>query len=490
MSLVEATSAERSASTSTARNSRPDTTPTDDASSWTQGFASIFALTRQSSAWMNDLFTRPVPQTGATERRQQQLAEVLGDRSRREPVATRTLENPDRPHVEPSARPQTDETRSSRNDRETTARRRQAAEPQRGASRESPRHAEGSSGHSGAAEPSRPQDASNEPTVTTAGPDDSARVQAKPTTANVAASQSANGSASATGQSTSRAVAGYHVPTGVSTPGTPVVSSEIVQMTQAVTANGSGAAGKGSGNGQGGAQDLGQSVSAKAAGGVGKPAAPTGDFQQTLHQVGRAANGRSTPGANTTSATTGMRSAEASTALNGKSIEDIAQIVRSQLTPRHSTMVLRLDPPELGQLRVNVQMHEQTLNIRFEAQTQVGHEALHSKVAELRHALEQAGVHFERVEIEFRPPGTQPDTAGENENHPHDQQQTEGHPMPFGQQAGGSDGEAESFDPSGFASGSGGEQAGDDLGTHVPRPEQPGEADLARPAETGVDVMA
>ncbi len=79
-------------------------------------------------------------------------------------------------------------------------------------------------------------------------------------------------------------------------------------------------------------------------------------------------------------------------------------------------MTLRLDPPDLGVLRIEMRMQEQALTVRMEAQTMAGHDALRSRLSDLRSALEQHGVQVRQVEVEYRPPAPPAQESGDRQN--------------------------------------------------------------------------
>ena len=83
--------------------------------------------------------------------------------------------------------------------------------------------------------------------------------------------------------------------------------------------------------------------------------------------------------------------------------EELARVVRAQVGARHSNMMLQLDPPELGRVRVDVKMHQDVLTLRFQAETEAGHDAIAGRIRELTGALEGQGIRLDRVEVEYRP---------------------------------------------------------------------------------------
>lgn len=89
---------------------------------------------------------------------------------------------------------------------------------------------------------------------------------------------------------------------------------------------------------------------------------------------------------------------------DGQAVNDLSRILRSNLNARHSTMVLRLDPPELGSIQVDVRMHDHALSLRIEAQSEQGREAIASRLDELKASLEQHGIRVDRLEVDMKSP--------------------------------------------------------------------------------------
>ncbi|MBN1489511.1 MAG: flagellar hook-length control protein FliK [Phycisphaerae bacterium] len=87
-----------------------------------------------------------------------------------------------------------------------------------------------------------------------------------------------------------------------------------------------------------------------------------------------------------------------------RNMERMVEVVRANVGLRNSSITLRLDPPELGQIRLEAQLRGQMLSIRVEAETLAAREMLQSRAGTLRTALEQHGITIERFEIEPRPP--------------------------------------------------------------------------------------
>jgi len=90
------------------------------------------------------------------------------------------------------------------------------------------------------------------------------------------------------------------------------------------------------------------------------------------------------------------------TAESGKTDANTARIVRlilSRVDRQHSIARLRLDPPELGKLLLRMDLRDQQLSLRVDAETGEAHRLLSEHLDSLRRSLEASGVQLERVEI-------------------------------------------------------------------------------------------
>jgi flagellar hook-length control protein FliK len=151
-----------------------------------------------------------------------------------------------------------------------------------------------------------------------------------------------------------------------------------------------------------------------------KTAAPASDFQNLIEAAGRVRRQLESSQPQSAGPAVGRD-------LNGRgvnlseadAVNDLAQVVRSNLGNRHSSMILRLDPPELGQLRIDVRMHDQALTLKVQADTVAGHDALQSRLSDLRTALEQHGFRLNHLEVQLRQPAA---PASDSHNARNDQQ--------------------------------------------------------------------
>lgn len=85
-------------------------------------------------------------------------------------------------------------------------------------------------------------------------------------------------------------------------------------------------------------------------------------------------------------------------------IEQVVRVVRAQIGERQSHARLQLQPPELGQLRIDVRITGKSVQIHIQSQTQVAHQMLQARAGELRQALESQGLNVERTQFEIREP--------------------------------------------------------------------------------------
>ena len=99
-------------------------------------------------------------------------------------------------------------------------------------------------------------------------------------------------------------------------------------------------------------------------------------------------------------------------------IERVLRTIHSRLGRERSTAILLLDPPELGSIRLRMDLRKDALSLRMDTQTQVAHRLLMQELNSLRQGLESAGIHLERVEV--RPPSPPSDGAGADLGQPAD----------------------------------------------------------------------
>lgn len=99
------------------------------------------------------------------------------------------------------------------------------------------------------------------------------------------------------------------------------------------------------------------------------------------------------------------RSSRAEAPQPGKSdtnVERVLRVLRGRIGREHARVTLRLDPPELGTVRLQMDLRKDVLSLRIDTQTTMAHRLLSEQLESLRQGLHAAGIELERVEI--RPP--------------------------------------------------------------------------------------
>lgn len=93
----------------------------------------------------------------------------------------------------------------------------------------------------------------------------------------------------------------------------------------------------------------------------------------------------------------------------------------AMVNQRGGIMSMRLDPPELGQLRVQMMLARGAVTAEFQVATAQAHAMLEKNLGTLRVALESQGLHVDRLVVHHAPAASQQslrDDAGGNPNQP------------------------------------------------------------------------
>jgi hypothetical protein len=93
-------------------------------------------------------------------------------------------------------------------------------------------------------------------------------------------------------------------------------------------------------------------------------------------------------------------------------LERILRFIHTRLGKERSVAALRLEPPELGTIRLRMDLRNEQLSLQIEAQTDAARKLLTDHVESLRRSLEASGIHLERVEI--RAPAVSTDAPDAN----------------------------------------------------------------------------
>jgi len=149
------------------------------------------------------------------------------------------------------------------------------------------------------------------------------------------------------------------------------------------------------------------------------------EFQSLLQTLGRS---RGTESQSATGAAGGRTVAEKAGSdqpidvRSTESLRELARIVQTRIGQRNSSMTLLLSPAELGRLRIEVRMVDDAVEVRFQAETPEGLEAIRSRLDELKGVLEQQGLQIDRIEVELTlspaPPNPDREWSGQQPSDP------------------------------------------------------------------------
>ncbi len=123
-----------------------------------------------------------------------------------------------------------------------------------------------------------------------------------------------------------------------------------------------------------------------------------------------------TAGKSAAAATTDTREAEDS----GKSDANMARLLRTinlRLGRGQSRATMRLDPPELGKVRLQMDLRNENLTLQIETQTDQARRLLSEHLDALRQSLELSGVRLEQVDLRVATPA-QVDLGSESASQP------------------------------------------------------------------------
>jgi hypothetical protein len=84
-------------------------------------------------------------------------------------------------------------------------------------------------------------------------------------------------------------------------------------------------------------------------------------------------------------------------------VDRLTQVLSSSVTPRSSFLRLQLEPPELGQLRIEVRMNQDVLSMRVQAETSAVKGLIEERMGELKAAMHQQGIRVDRVDVDVKP---------------------------------------------------------------------------------------
>ncbi|MFH1419582.1 MAG: flagellar hook-length control protein FliK [Planctomycetota bacterium] len=118
--------------------------------------------------------------------------------------------------------------------------------------------------------------------------------------------------------------------------------------------------------------------------------------------------GLSLPGTATASGvlTTGAGEALAAGVDGIDDLSGAARVLRASQGGGQFHVTMQLDPPEMGQLKVQIRMHQQAMTLQVEAQSQAVAKLIESRMSELRETLASHGIRMDRTEVVVKPPAS------------------------------------------------------------------------------------
>ncbi len=127
------------------------------------------------------------------------------------------------------------------------------------------------------------------------------------------------------------------------------------------------------------------------------------------------------------------RARDASTTGSPNPFERVARVIRARSGSSETVAHIRLDPPELGRVRVRMRMNNNVIRVRLTAETPDARRVLSQRGDELLSSLEQQGLRVQRLEFVSpardgeAPVGRQPDQGGASNSFGAQQGDTEGY---------------------------------------------------------------
>lgn len=93
-------------------------------------------------------------------------------------------------------------------------------------------------------------------------------------------------------------------------------------------------------------------------------------------------------------------------------IEQLLRVLKARIGRRDSSTTIRLDPPELGRLQVDLRLRDSVLQVRIEAESRMAHDLLRQDMDALRDGLKLAGLDVDRIELRLHETTRSPDADG------------------------------------------------------------------------------
>lgn len=91
----------------------------------------------------------------------------------------------------------------------------------------------------------------------------------------------------------------------------------------------------------------------------------------------------------------------------------VARGLQNAIAQRGGSVTLRLQPPELGLVRIELAVANGAASVRFQADDESVRSLLSHQMSSLRHALERHGLSVERMDVQQAPASASPDRQGD-----------------------------------------------------------------------------
>ena len=99
--------------------------------------------------------------------------------------------------------------------------------------------------------------------------------------------------------------------------------------------------------------------------------------------------------------------------------EQAMRAMRTVINQRGGSLTLRLNPPELGELRIRLEMQQHTVTARFEAANEMVRQLLQQQLPQLHSALSSHGFTVEQIQVQVHSGGANPQ-ASDGQDQPND----------------------------------------------------------------------
>lgn len=94
----------------------------------------------------------------------------------------------------------------------------------------------------------------------------------------------------------------------------------------------------------------------------------------------------------------------------------VSRALSNAINQKGGTITIRMMPPELGQVRVDIQMHAGKVSASFQTEHQSVQSLMNRELSQLRQALERQGLTVEKLEVTQRPANSSNANASNQDN--------------------------------------------------------------------------